>query len=144
MLTVTKEYSFDCSHQLLNHDGLCKNIHGHTYKLFVTLTGPVVESITAHPKEGMIIDFKNLKSIVEEAILSKYDHAFIACGDEPILKYIQELGYKNKVIGCRTTCENMSRIMFKDINEALPVGMKVTEIKLYETPTSFATYTEED
>jgi len=74
MITVTKEFSFDCAHMLTGHEGPCKNLHGHTYKLQVEVTsysGVQEEG----PSKGMIVDFKDLKQIVKELIVDKLDHS---------------------------------------------------------------------
>ena len=71
MLTVTKSVKFDAAHVLTNHQGLCKNLHGHTYR--------VEASVTQAPEDtaDMVIDFKDLKRVCEEVILARFDHAFI-------------------------------------------------------------------
>jgi 6-pyruvoyltetrahydropterin/6-carboxytetrahydropterin synthase len=156
MVRITKEVTFDLCHQLLNHDGLCKNLHGHTYKLHVTLIGPTQGVAKeqflgdgqrlegANPAEGMVIDFKHLKQIIKDTVMDKYDHAFVGKGDEPILKHIIALGMKHAILGVRTTCEEMTPIIFNDIQEALLklgyADVKVESVKLWETPTSFAEY----
>lgn len=141
MIKVIKELTFDASHQLLDHKGLCKNVHGHTYKLQVTVMG--MARVGRGSDQGMVIDFSDLKALIKDAIVEKYDHAFIACGDEPILKALEKLNLKTAVIGCRTTCENMAPIIFEQLRalvRAFNPNIDLVEVKLWETPTSFAAY----
>lgn len=76
MIRVTKEFTFDMAHALLNYDGPCKNIHEHTYRLLVTVAGYANQD-PQHVKCGMLIDFGQLKKTVLEKIIEKYDHALV-------------------------------------------------------------------
>lgn len=138
-IRVTKEFSFDCAHALTNYSGLCRNIHGHTYKLFVTVIGSIVSN-TNENDYGMIIDFSVLKEIVNREIVSKYDHALIASKDSPFPQGVIEYQDNGKYIEFdgRTTCENMAVHFAGVIKKHLPVSVDLFSIKLYETPTSFA------
>jgi len=79
---VTKIFVFDMAHALYGYDGPCKNIHGHTYKLSVTLKGTPVKD-NSNPKAGMVIDFSILKQIVQEKIIKQFDHALVLNNDSP-------------------------------------------------------------
>jgi 6-pyruvoyltetrahydropterin/6-carboxytetrahydropterin synthase len=140
---VTKEFTFDAMHQLPNHDGLCKNHHGHTYKLQVTVTG-LIDTNEGKASEGMIYDFGHLKKLVKELVLNKMDHAFLAKGDEEILPEIKRLGTRVCVMGVRTTAENMSKYIFELLSPQLPKNVYLKNVRLYETPTSWADYTLSD
>ena len=131
MLSITKEFRFDAAHKLMREDltdeenlslyGKCAKFHGHTYVLQVTVTGEVDAS-------GMIINFTELKRLVKELILDRYDHA-----------NLNELAeYK----GIPVTAENMVRYIYKTLSEA-PVfeGLTLKEVRLYETPDSWASIT---
>ncbi len=129
-LTVTKEFQWDCAHCLRKGTeeeseavfGKCKNLHGHTYKMFVTVSGEELE-------DGMVINFVELKKIVNELVVERFDHKFL--NDDEL--------YKN---GRLTTCENQIQDIW-DLLCAELAFKRITleEIKLYETPTSFATLT---
>jgi len=108
---IAKEFTFDAAHKLLKYNGPCANLHGHTYKLQVTLSGPVL-------KNGMVFDFVALKKIVTEKVISKLDHKFI-----------------NKIIK-QSTAENIVIWIWKQLKKDLPLY----EIMLWETPTSFVAY----
>jgi len=110
-MLIAKEFTFDAAHRLLNYDGPCANLHGHTYKLQIVLSGRV-------QKNGMVIDFVDLKKIVTEKVISKLDHKFI-----------------NKIIK-QSTAENISIWIWNQLEKYLPLY----EIRLWETPTSFAVY----
>jgi 6-pyruvoyltetrahydropterin/6-carboxytetrahydropterin synthase len=126
--TITKEFKFDSAHQLCNEDlsnkencdvfGKCYNVHGHTYHLFVTVSGM--------EENGMIINFNELRRIVEENVINKFDHKFL--NDTPEMK------------GMITTCENQIEIIWDLLEEDLfNLGVQLEELKLYETETSYAT-----
>jgi 6-pyruvoyltetrahydropterin/6-carboxytetrahydropterin synthase len=149
MLTVTKEFKFDCAHMLEGHEGLCKNVHGHTYKLFVEVQhfGPM--TIEEGPSEGMVVDFKDLKNVVERRIVSKMDHAFIAnentavnSNEAKIVSVLESLGMKIYKMHDRPTAENMSKHIYAAIEKEIkgtPIVLK--SVVVYETPTSFAKFT---
>jgi 6-pyruvoyltetrahydropterin/6-carboxytetrahydropterin synthase len=112
---VTKVFTFDSAHNLTEYNGKCENLHGHTYKLEVTVEGIVNE-------EGILIDFADLKSIVENEVVKKLDHAYL-----------------NDVLGFNTTCENIIVWMWERLETSLRTERyRLYKIKLWETPTSFA------
>ena len=79
-IRVTREFTFEMAHVLLNYDGPCRNVHGHSYRLFVTISGVPVND-TNNPKNGMVIDFADLKSIVLNEIVNVFDHAVAVSKD---------------------------------------------------------------
>lgn len=119
MLTVTKIFGFEACHHLPFYDGACHNNHGHSYKLHVTVGGSVDDN-PDNPKCGMILDFKDLKRIVKEEVIDKYDH-------EDLNKF-----FKNP------TAEIMVKQIAVDIIGKLPQGTYLTSVKLWETDTSYA------
>lgn len=121
MITVTKIFMFEACHHLPHYEGACHNLHGHSYKLEVTVGGNVVEDHT-NPKCGMIIDFKDLKNIVNEVAVNKYDHS-----------YLNDF-FPNP------TAEIMVEKIAKDIVKRLPKGVCLMSCKLWETTTSYAEY----
>lgn len=131
---VCKIFQFDASHQLIGHNGKCSNVHGHTYRLEVVIKGRV-HGPDDVSNEGFVMDFSDLKKIVKELIVNKMDHAFIAEGNEPVLKALIETGSKVCILGCRTTAENMTKYI---CNELMKANLPIWSIKLWETPTSWA------
>ena len=116
MITVTKQFMFEASHKLPHYDGACHNLHGHSYKLEVTVGGEV-NIDTSNPKCGMIIDFKDLKNIVKEVAVDKYDHS-----------YLNDF-FENP------TAESMVNRIAIDIMSKLPDGVYLVSCKLWETAT---------
>ncbi|EIJ67340.1 6-carboxytetrahydropterin synthase QueD [Pasteurella bettyae] len=141
MFKVSKEFSFDMAHILDGHDGKCQNLHGHTYKLQVEVSGNLHAE---GAKKGMVIDFSDVKEIVKAFILDPMDHAFIydinSERETKIANLLVELKSKTFGIPVRTTAEEMSRFIFNRLKHE--VGLPVSAIRLWETPTSFCEYRE--
>ena len=109
MIRVTKIFTFETAHILYGYDGKCKNIHGHSYKLFVTIKGKPIDDIN-NEKNGMVLDFGDLKAIVKEEIVDEWDHGLMVNALSPHKDLGKELEQKgHKVIYCdyQPTCENM-------------------------------------
>ena len=135
-IRITKEFSYEGAHALYNYDGKCKYIHGHSYKLFVTVKGEPLND-PSNCKNGMLLDFKELKSIVNEAIIDKFDHALILRNDAPLATEIG-LEYKNVVlVDFQPTCENMIAYFASVIKERLPENVELYSLKLHETASSY-------
>jgi 6-pyruvoyltetrahydropterin/6-carboxytetrahydropterin synthase len=136
MLTVTKEFSFDAAHMLYGHDGLCKNVHGHTYKLFVTLKDD------QSGENDMVMDFSEIKRKVNAYLVDWVDHTFMYDMSNPqetaIADLLREFDMRLYEFRGRTTCENMARHIFYLLSQEIE---NLEAIKLYETPTSFAEVT---
>ncbi|WP_386692392.1 MULTISPECIES: 6-carboxytetrahydropterin synthase QueD [unclassified Lonepinella] len=139
MFKVSKEFSFDMAHILDGHDGKCQNLHGHTYKLQVEVSGDLV---AGGAKKGMVIDFTDVKTVVKKAILDPMDHSFIydttSQRECKIANLLNELDSKTFGIPMRTTAEEMARFIFNRLKNELPISA----IRLWETPTSFCEYRE--
>ena len=140
-IRLTKEFGFELAHALYGHDGLCKNIHGHSYKLFVTVIGEPI-SDNKNPKHGMVMDFSDLKQIVKEEIVDKLDHALMVNNDTSHVN-IQEalsgiVSLRIVDVNYQTTCENMVIDFATRIKNRLPKEVTLHSIKLNETATSYA------
>ena len=129
MTTVTKLFEFEACHHLPHYDGACHNLHGHSYKLEVTVSGQVSKN-EKDPKCGMIIDFKDLKANVGHLIIDDLDHYNL-----------------NDKLWFNTTAENMAVYFYEllskyfiTLSEKEGRYIALTEVKLWETPTSFASY----
>jgi 6-pyruvoyltetrahydropterin/6-carboxytetrahydropterin synthase len=138
-IRITKEFTFETAHMLKDYDGLCKNIHGHSYKLAVTVIGQNI-SETGSPKLGMVMDFGDLKKIVNENIVNIYDHALVVNETESELKKQQLKNGTGKLIFTpfQPTCENMVADFARIISEKLPSFISLYSIRLYETANSYA------
>ncbi|MGR3806698.1 preQ(0) biosynthesis protein QueD [Pasteurella testudinis DSM 23072] len=142
MFKISKEFSFDMAHMLDGHDGKCKNLHGHTYKLQVELCAPL---LTDAAKCGMVMDYSDLKSVVDDLILKPMDHAFIydqhSEKERKVAELLQELDSKVFALPYRTTAEQMSQFIFQRLQHA---GLPISAVRLWETPTSFCEYTDSE
>ena len=85
-IRISKEFKFETGHALFGYDGLCKNVHGHSYKLTVTLMGTPI-SDPKNVKFGMVMDFSDLKKIVNQSIVVPFDHATVLNVDSPIMNW---------------------------------------------------------
>lgn len=140
MIRLTKEFSFEMAHTLAGYDGPCREIHGHSYRLFVTVRG-VPEQDPTNPKYGMVMDFGDLKRIVNRLIVDRYDHAFVMRETEQnsaALEAMRGVFHKIIVTPYQPTCENMVEDFARVITAELPSGVELFSVKLHETATSFA------
>jgi len=139
IIRVTKEFSFEMAHALWNYDGPCKNVHGHSYKLYVTLSGSPLNDIM-NPKNGMVIDFADIGNIVKKNIINVFDHAVTVSGDydNKRLNEFKTLLGNVIIVDYQPTCENLVADFASRIRKHLPDKVLLHSIKLYETATSFA------
>lgn len=138
-IRLTRQFTFETAHALLNYNGPCKNIHGHSYKLQVTILGkPIVDK--TDPKYGMVIDFGDLKKLVNEHIVSPLDHALILREDtDPeLVTVLQQLNHKLVLTPWQPTCENMLIDFKNKLQTTLPKSIELHSLKLWETENSFA------
>ena len=138
-IRITKEFRFETSHMLKDYDGLCVNNHGHSYKLLVTVSG-IINADLNSPKLGMLIDFGDLKTIVNEEIVDRFDHSLVVNAETP-----QEIREKMEAITNRLiftpyqpTCENMVSDFARLIRGRLPKNVSLHHLRLYETANSYA------
>lgn len=143
IIRVTKEFRFEGAHALQDYDGKCRHIHGHSYSLFVTVMGKPVDSLK-HPKSGMVIDFSELKRIVNETIIEPFDHALILRNDSALVEEIAEAYSNVVVVDFQPTCENLAVYFAHTIKGNLPSDVRLFSVKLYETPTSFVEWIADD
>ncbi|MBN3035889.1 MAG: 6-carboxytetrahydropterin synthase [Bacteroidales bacterium] len=137
-IKVTKEFTFEMAHALLGYDGDCRNIHGHSYSLSVTVSG-VPETDPDSPKNGMVIDFGDLKKIIREAVVNDFDHALVLNSNTPSawLGQMDGISGKTILVGYQPTSENLVQDFAQRILLRLPPQLKLTSVKLRETATSY-------
>jgi 6-pyruvoyltetrahydropterin/6-carboxytetrahydropterin synthase len=139
-IRITKQFSFETGHALYGYDGKCKNVHGHSYKLSVTVIGKPI-SDNSNVKFGMVIDFSDLKKIVKEEIVDVFDHATVFNKNTPHVELAAELenrGHHVILVNYQPTSENMVIDFAQKIKNRLPADIKLHSLKLQETDTSFA------
>lgn len=140
MIRLTKEFSFESAHALWGYDGKCREIHGHSYRLFVTIKGEPI-SDEQNPKLGMVMDFGELKSIVAREITDRLDHSFVMRRTEQAEALAEAMGsqFTNVVlVDYQPTCENMLIDFAARLKSALPKGITLHSLRLHETATSYA------
>ncbi|MFY7740335.1 MULTISPECIES: 6-pyruvoyl trahydropterin synthase family protein [Flavobacterium] len=139
-IRITKQFSFETGHALYGYDGKCKNVHGHSYKLSVTVIGTPI-SDSNNVKFGMVIDFSDLKKIVREEIVDVFDHATVFNKNTPHVELAEELknrGHHVILVNYQPTSENMVIDFAKKIQDRLPNNIQLHSLKLQETESSFA------
>ena len=145
VIRVTREFTFEMAHVLTNYDGPCRNVHGHSYRLFVTLAGIPLNN-PVHPKNGMVMDFTELKKIVLDNIVDKFDHSVVVSRDfntDKIEMMAKTFG-NTVIVDYQPTCENMVADFAVRLKNLLPGGVKLHSLKLYETAKSYAEWFAED
>ena len=138
-IRVTKEFRFEAAHALKGYDGPCKNVHGHSYELSVTVIGtPIADRQST--KLGMVMDFGDLKKIIKKQIVDPFDHALLLNSELP-LSELQKSGepFTNVVLlPYQPTSENFLLDFAKRIREFLPPGVLLYSLRLRETSNSYA------
>ena len=133
MTTVTKTVKFDAAHVLTDHQGLCRNLHGHTYRVDVSV---------AQAGDGdMVIDFKELKGVLAEVILDRFDHSFIyntgSVGESEIAAVVEKHGMRTVAIPFRSTVENLAKMFYNEL-KARVSGL--SSVKVWETADNVAEF----
>ncbi|NMH27717.1 6-pyruvoyl trahydropterin synthase family protein [Flavobacterium silvaticum] len=139
-IRITKQFTFETGHALYGYDGKCKNVHGHSYKLSVTVIGEPI-SDNANVKYGMVIDFTDLKRIVKEEIVDQFDHATVFNKNTPHVELAAELqtrGHHVILVDYQPTSENMVIDFSNKIKARLPHNIALFSLRLQETDTSYA------
>ena len=131
MFQVTREMLFCYGHRLLNYEGKCRHLHGHNGRVVVTLEGSQLD------ERGMLLDFSDIKRILQSWIDENLDHNMILRHDDPVLPALQERGERVFLMDVNPTAENIAKLIF-DFTAAQ--GFPIVECRLWETPNCFATY----
>lgn len=144
-IRITKEFKFEMAHALSGHDGPCRHIHGHSYELYVTIKGKPLQD-SHSPKDGMVMDFGDLKKIVKSTIVDRFDHALVLNSKhrERFCKTEEELFEKIIWVDFQPSSENLLVYFAQTLQPLLPEGVKLHSLKLRETVTSYAEWYAED
>ena len=146
MIRLTKEFSFESAHALWGYDGKCREVHGHSYRLFVTVKGEPISDPTS-PKLGMVMDFGELKAIVAREITDRLDHSFVMrrTAEAESLAETMKSQFTNVIlVDYQPTCENMLQDFADRLKAALPEGVELHSLRLHETATSYAEWYAEE
>jgi 6-pyruvoyltetrahydropterin/6-carboxytetrahydropterin synthase len=138
-IKVTKIFTFEMAHALLGYDGDCRNIHGHSYQLHITVQGKPLQQ-PGHPKDGMVIDFKQLKEIAKKEVILPYDHALVLNErtSPEMIASLKKTNQKLLLKPFQPTCENLLLEFVRKIQPALPEEVGLFGMKLYETASSYS------
>ena len=131
MYRVTREIFFSYGHRLLNYDGKCRYFHGHNGKVEVELEAEALDP------RGMVFDFKDIKSVIKDWIDGNLDHRMILNRKDPLLSVLQKAGEPVYLMDENPTAEAIARLIYE---YALSQGFPISEVRLWETEQSFATY----
>ncbi|MDO5635711.1 MAG: 6-carboxytetrahydropterin synthase [Myroides sp.] len=139
-IRITKQFTFETGHALYGYDGKCRNVHGHSYKLSVTVIGkPITDK--NHVKYGMVIDFTDLKAIVKEEVVNQFDHATVFNKNTPhveLAKELEQRGHHVILVEYQPTSENLVIDFAQRIKSRLPENIKLLSLRLQETESSYA------
>lgn len=144
-IRLTKEFDFEMAHALWNYDGACSNIHGHSYRLFVTVIGEI-KGNSDDPKNGMVTDFGDLKNLVKTLLINDFDHSLVISSKADIscIAASKQMFDRVRVVDFQPTCENLLVYFASKISESLPGNLKLYSLKLNETATSYAEWFSDD
>ena len=143
MIRITKAFKFEMAHALYGYDGLCKNIHGHSYRLWVTIRGKI-KNEKEHKKDGMVMDFDVMKKIIKPEIIEKYDHSLVLNVNSPHAEIDLSAFEKVFYLPFQPTSENLVNDFAKLIKSNLPENVDLLKVVLSETDTSFAEWNMKD
>lgn len=131
-MKIAKEFRWEMGHRLPDHFGQCKNIHGHSYKMFVEFEGEL-------DKNEMIIDYYDVEKIINP-IIEKLDHAFMVNKkDQVVLEFLNKINSKKVVVDFQSTAENICLYLLNEVKKAiLPENVSQIKVRVYETPFDYA------
>lgn len=136
VVRITKEFRYEGGHALVGYDGKCRHLHGHSYLLYVTVTGrPCTDPES--PYFGMILDFKQLKEIVETTLIDRFDHALVLPEGAQLTEELQS-AYGNVItLPFQPTSENMVSYFAEQLMAVLPEHVQLFSLRYYETVSSY-------
>jgi 6-pyruvoyltetrahydropterin/6-carboxytetrahydropterin synthase len=133
MFRVTREITFCYGHRLLHYDGKCRHLHGHNGKAVLTLEAGALDKL------GMVMDFSRIKRVVHTWIDENLDHRMLLHRDDPVLSLLRQQGEPVFVMDVNPTAENIAKLIF---DYAARQGFPVVEVRLWETDSCYAAYSE--
>ncbi len=145
IIRITKEFKFEMAHALKGYDGPCKNIHGHSYELLVTVLGTPISDLSS-PKLGMVMDFGDLKQIVRSTVVDVFDHALVLNSrmSNNLIDSLKQNFEKIIILDYQPTSELMIADFAQRISNELPNNVKLKYLLLRETVTSYAEWYSDD
>jgi 6-pyruvoyltetrahydropterin/6-carboxytetrahydropterin synthase len=140
---ITCRLEFDSGHRIPHHQSQCQHLHGHRYGIEVTLSGDIIET-EGSPRQGMVMDFSDVKTIARREIVDAWDHAFLVYrGDRLVLDFLNSIpGHKTVVLENVPTAENLAIEAFNILDRAYQDfygnHLRLERVRLFETPNSWA------
>ncbi|MFZ2323546.1 MAG: 6-carboxytetrahydropterin synthase [Ignavibacteriaceae bacterium] len=131
-MKIAKEFRWEMGHRLPDHFGLCKNIHGHSYKMIVEFEGEL-------DKNQMVIDYYDVEKIVNP-VIDSLDHAFMVNKDDKlVVEFLEKLNSKKVVVDFLATAENICLYLISEIKKcSLPNNISTVKVRVYETEFDYA------
>jgi len=131
-MKIAKEFRWEMGHRLPEHFGLCKNIHGHSYKMIVEFEGEL-------DKNQMVIDYYDIEKIINP-VIEKLDHAFMVnIDDKIVIEFLEKMNSKKVVVGFNSTAENICNYLLSEIKKcSLPSNISSVKVRVYETQFDYA------
>lgn len=131
-MKIAKEFRWEMGHRLPEHFGLCKNIHGHSYKMIVEFEGEL-------DKNQMVIDYYDVEKIINP-IVEKLDHSFMVnANDKSVLEFLEKINSKKVVVDFLATAENICSFLLSEIKKTvLPPNISSVKVRVYETQFDYA------
>ena len=138
-MLITSKLEFDAGHRIPSHNSQCRHLHGHRYAIEITLSGDIItdEGIA---KQGMVMDYSEVKQIAKDALVDKWDHAFLVySGDVQVLQFLQSIeDHKTVVLDTPPTAENLVLVAFNILDSAYQDNygnhLRLEQVRLFETP----------
>ncbi|MCL1973775.1 MAG: 6-carboxytetrahydropterin synthase [Bacteroidetes bacterium] len=134
---LTKEFRFEGAHALKGYQGKCRHLHGHSYRLRVSVSG-IPNDLLSDPINGMVMDFRTLKELVHNLIIEPFDHALLLRNDAPLTEALTETYQNVLVFPFQPTCERLCLHFAALLAPAIPPPARLFSLRLYETSNSFA------
>lgn len=131
-MKIAKEFRWEMGHRLPEHFGLCKNIHGHSYKMIVEFEGEL-------DKNQMVIDYYDVEKIINP-VIEKLDHSFMVnVNDKIVIEFLEKMNSKKVVVGFNSTAENICGYLLSEIKKCLlPSNISSIKVRVYETQFDYA------
>jgi 6-pyruvoyltetrahydropterin/6-carboxytetrahydropterin synthase len=142
-MLITRRLEFDAGHRIPNHNSQCRHLHGHRYAIEITLSGQIIDT-EGVSEQGMVMDFSEVKTIAQEAVVNQWDHAFLVYrGDSAVVDFLATLpGHKTVALDVVPTAENLAAIAFRMLDAAyidrFANQLLLEQVRLYETPNNWA------
>lgn len=142
-MRITRRLEFDAGHRIPDHQSQCRHLHGHRYALEITLVGDVI-TLSGSPLNGMVMDFSEVKAIAQEAIVARWDHAFLAWrNDTAVVEFLASLpDHRTVLLDVVPTAENLAILAFRTLDplyrDRYGNHLQLHQVRLYETPNCWA------